>query len=712
MRPSRQFLATGVGVLVALGQATSGLSQTVREVPVSASETVQPSQSFELPSETKADAAADAQTTSKTNAPASEENVENRQVNAERTKPAEKSGDKPDSGKNSSVNGDAKKPLINGNAKKPLIQKKPDRKQAITQPPKKTNPSKAPNPKPSITKFSTLKPPTTRTNLPQEKAAAPAIPSIKPIDLSDFKARQSQTTQTASPSVTTPAPISPIPGTLLGQQTPNGSVPTDGGFTPTQPIGPAKSGNAPDYLNPNPNPLYFPTRPEDVKPRGIQPITLQQALELAKRNNRDLQRALTDLDRSRAELREAQAALYPTLSGQLGITQSQSAGGQLQEEAANQAQSNIPRRFRTGIDSDRSSLGLSGTVSLNYNIYTSGLRPAQIRAAEQTVRSSELQVEVVEQNIRLNVATAYYNLQQADENVRIQQSAVRNAEASLRDTQALERAGLGTRFDVLRAQVQLARARQDLTTALRDQQVRRSELAQLVAAPPTIDLAAADPVRIAGTWDLSLPQSIVLAFKNRAELEQLLAQRERFIQARKAVLATVGPTVSLRVDYNVLNNLRDTLGFADGYSVSANLNWNFFDGGAARARANQQDANRANVELQFAQQREDIQRRVEEAYFTLQSSFLNIGTNRQAVIEAREALRLARLRFQAGVGTQTDVINSENDLTQAEGRLVNAILDYNRAIASLQRQVTNLPITTGSTTPSIPAPVPATQPTF
>ena len=48
-------------------------------------------------------------------------------------------------------------------------------------------------------------------------------------------------------------------------------------------------------------------------------------------------------------------------------------------------------------------------------------------------------------------------------------------------------------------------------------------------------------------------------------------------------------------------------------------------------------------------------------------------------------MRLARLRFQAGVGTQTEVIDAETDLTRAEGNRVKAILDYNRAMASLQR---------------------------
>jgi outer membrane protein TolC len=209
-------------------------------------------------------------------------------------------------------------------------------------------------------------------------------------------------------------------------------------------------------------------------------------------------------------------------------------------------------------------------------------------------------------------------------------------------------------------------------------------------------------VQIAGRWPLSLEDTIVLAFRNRAELEQFLAQRELAEQQKKAILATLGPTIALAVQYNTINNLRDDLGFGNGYTAGLQMQWNFFQGGAVRAQANQQEANRAIAESNFANARNQIRLQVETAYSNLGTTFQNIDTSRQAVVAAREALRLARLRFQAGVGTQTDVVNSENNLTNAEGNLVNSILGYNRALAQLTRAVTNLPIATGSTVPSIP----------
>jgi outer membrane protein TolC len=93
------------------------------------------------------------------------------------------------------------------------------------------------------------------------------------------------------------------------------------------------------------------------------------------------------------------------------------------------------------------------------------------------------------------------------------------------------------------------------------------------------------------------------------------------------------------------------------------------------------------AELNFADTRNQIRFNVEQAYFSLQSSRDNIQTTALAVQEAEAALRLARLRYDAGVGTQTDVINSENSLTEAQGNRVQAIIEYNQALAALFRNV-------------------------
>ncbi|MFW9259545.1 TolC family protein [Nostoc sp. CALU 546] len=480
---------------------------------------------------------------------------------------------------------------------------------------------------------------------------------------------------TPIPADSTPTPTAPE--TVI-------PAPADSVQPSTEPrtVTPVPSGavQIPDNLIPNSNPLQFPTKPEEVRLQENQPITLAQALELARRNNRDLQVTILELERNRSALKEAQAALLPTLDVSTDITRSQSAGSQLSSELQEQ---------QTGIASpDEAGTSFSGQAQLSYNIYTSGRVRASVRAAEEQVRFSELAVETQSEIIRLNVATDYYNLQQADEQVRIAQSAVQNSEASLRDAEALERAGVGTRFDVLRSQVNLANAQQDLTNARSQQTISRRQLATRISLPQAVNISAADPVQLAGLWNPSLEQSIVLAFQNRPELQQQLAQRNISEQQRRQALGEIGPQVSLVASYNLLDQFDDGVSVTDGYSLGVRASLNLYDGGAARARAAQSKVNIAIAETQFAEQRNQIRFQVEQAYSTQQSSLENVQTANTALEQAREALRLARLRFQAGVGTQTDVINSENDLTRAEGNRVTAILDYNRALAQLQRSVT------------------------
>lgn len=462
----------------------------------------------------------------------------------------------------------------------------------------------------------------------------------------------------------------------------------------------------PEYLIDTPNPLTFPTDPEEVRILGTQPITLEQAIEIARRNSNSLQTALVQLEQSRASFRQTRAARFPTLSAGSSLTRtedlnsSQGNGGNglgdisLTGIDASGQPVSVPLDALTntdGFSQDADSTDFSATLDLSYDIFTSGQRRARIRAAERAVRVQELQVEVVLEELRLDVTNAYYNLQEADENVRITRDTLEESLRSLQDALALERAGVGTRFDRLQAEVDVANSRQELRNSIRDQLVSRRELVTILSVPPGIDLAAADPVEVAGIWEPSLEESIVLALQNRAELEQQVVQRELNQQQRRAELASYGPQVSTFAQYQVQDEFNNGSSARDAFQVGVQLNLLLFDGGASRAAAAVERADIELAEIEFASASDQIRFDVEQSYLDLQANFENIDTARAAVLLAEESLRLARLRFQAGVGIQSDVLQAQTDLTQAQVNLVTAILGYNRALVALQRSVSNLP---------------------
>jgi outer membrane protein TolC len=426
-------------------------------------------------------------------------------------------------------------------------------------------------------------------------------------------------------------------------------------------------------LLPGPNPLALPTRPEEVQILGTQPISLATAIELAYRHNEELRIALLQLERSQAGLRAEQAALLPTVD--------------LTADLQNTNQTSLGQRV------DDSFTTLRGAVRSDYDLGLSGERAARLRAAQQQVRLAELRVEQTREELRLDTINDYYAVQQAIADIRINQAFLDEAQRNLRDTQLREEVGVGTRFDVLRADVQVANARQTLTQALSQRQITQRQLARRLNISPTVDLTTL-AVEIAGTWPLSLEETIVQAYQNRAELEQFLVERDFNEAQRQLQLTATRPNLSLFAQYEVQSLLNPPAGSQnntdDGFALGARFAWRLFDGGAASARARQSDDDIAIDEAEFESARNTVRVQVEEAYYTLQANQANITTANLAVNQATEALELANLRFNAGVGTQLDVLSATRELTQAQGNFLRAVLDYNRALARLERFVSNL----------------------
>lgn len=427
-----------------------------------------------------------------------------------------------------------------------------------------------------------------------------------------------------------------------------------------------------EEMNRNNDSLLLPSQAQEVEIINRPAITLEEAVSLGLANNKNLSRAKLELDRAQEGLNVAQAQEKIFVDGTANTTFS-----------GNQAQ---------GFLGNTHNLATGAGVELGYRLYTGGRLEATINRASEEIKFAELEVNRLTQQTRFEVATAYYQLQNSDAQVNIAQAAVDDFTQTLRDAELLERAGLGTRFDVLQARVDLANANQALTRARADQRNAKRELATVIGIPATVEYSAADEIEEQGNWSLSLEQSIVQAYQNREELDQILARREINNQDRIIATSRQKPQVNLFANYNFNLNVADSrplgvTGYSDGYNAGARLTWNLRDGGEAKALEKQEEISIAIDENDFAGQRNTIRLEVETAYNDLTANKENIGTTEQAAITATESLRLARLRFQAGVGTQTDVINAQRALTEARGNFLQAIIGYNQSLNRLQRAV-------------------------
>lgn len=494
--------------------------------------------------------------------------------------------------------------------------------------------------------------------LVQESVVFEATPAIAQTDDS--------TTPQAAPGQTVE---SPVPSGTPASTTPRvNSIPPELQTNPelNELLTPIVAGN---------EALRLPTTGESITADEPLDLSLEEAVAIALTQNPELQEAKLAYDRAEYQRQEAIAAEHPTLTNQTELIHTDSTSSELQAEAF-------------GRDTeDNSNTSLSNRLEVSYDIYTGGSRSGQISTAEAQLSIAELEIARITKEIRLKTEVAYYDLQNADYQTAIESSAVQNAEKSLDDADKLEKAGLGTKFDVLRAQVDLANAEQRRIRAEANQNIARRKLAQLLNLDPKADPQATDEPGIAGVWELSLEDSILLALQQREELRQQLLEWEISGYQAEIALANLRPQLSVFANYDLLDVFDDELDVADGISIGGRIFWNLFDGGAASARSKQSRVNQQISETRFINQSDQIRLAVENAYYDLNASDRNIQTASIAVDLAQQSLDLARARFRAGVGTQTDVISASTELNTARNNLLQAITDYNRAYAQLKREV-------------------------
>ena len=447
-----------------------------------------------------------------------------------------------------------------------------------------------------------------------------------------------------------------------------------------------------------------PKEPIELKIQKSEALSLDEAIQIAIQRDPTLLVNKLQVQQAQGAVKQQQAGKLPTLSAGSTYTYTSLlnpnlsnggvviAGGPINNSSnvQNQPTTNtLPTQSTTlaGASNNNITSTLSGNIQASWNAYTSGLVEANIENAEQGLKNNSLGVEVQLENLKLNVCTAYFTLQTQEGQVEIAESAVRAAEASLRDTEAQERAGVGTKFDVLSQQVQVANTRQQLLQAQNNRVVAQRDLARVLNFPMPTNVTAQDPIEESGSWDLSLDDSIFQAFGKRSELPQFVAQEKQAKAQENIAYAQIGPQVSLFARLNLFAPQNSGSGEQLSYSVGAQLQWIFYDGGASQGKAEQAIALAKIARVSFINTRQTIRFNVEQQFSTLQTSKEQISTSRQAQGQAEEALRLARLRYRAGVGTQTEVITSENAATQAKVNLLTAVISYNQALAALRRAV-------------------------
>jgi outer membrane protein TolC len=255
-------------------------------------------------------------------------------------------------------------------------------------------------------------------------------------------------------------------------------------------------------------------------------------------------------------------------------------------------------------------------------------------------------------------------------------------------------AGTVPRFNVLRAEVELANARPRLITARNSFRISKNNLANLLGLNVPAGTYEDIPLMLSGkleaeAFDMELPSAISQALEKRTELGSL--RKAEALRKEDLVTAKAGykPVLQGYVGYDIHSSmLSSDLAVTDhGWIAGVQVSWNLFDGMRTQGRIREAAANyeRAGIDL------DDKRRGVELDVRTAFSNFIEarevLESQKKVVEEAEEALRLATARSEAGTGTQLDVLSAQTALTEARTTQIQALHDYEAARAKLQRAI-------------------------
>jgi len=387
-------------------------------------------------------------------------------------------------------------------------------------------------------------------------------------------------------------------------------------------------------------------------------LSLSDSVALALKNNPSIKMAQSDKDKSQWSVSEAQAGRMPTVS--LGNSYS------------------LKDHNPAGTDD------LSGSLRMNWQLYSGGRVEGQIDQAKRGVGVADLGVEKTKQQLKLDTTTAYFTILQTKNLVEVNQQSVSNLQEHLNSVQAKYDVGVVAKSDVLRAEVELANAQQNLIKAQNNYDLAVAGLLNTMTIDPGTELALTDTLSY-NKYDKTLDDSLQAA-QTRPDVAQ--AEENVKISETAVKMAKSGklPSVSLSASNGWNGSVLPGSG-DDDWSVGLSASWSIFDAGSTSAKVKQADASLDKAKEQLVQVKNSAALEVRQNYLSMQEAEKRIDTNKVAVGKAEEDLVIAREKYNAGVGTNLDVIDAQLALTQAKTNEIQALFDYNVNVAKIDKAI-------------------------
>lgn len=391
-------------------------------------------------------------------------------------------------------------------------------------------------------------------------------------------------------------------------------------------------------------------------------IDLNECIESGLQNNPGFKSSQYLVEETRAKVDEAFSGHYPIVN--------------FNSDADAYSKNNGSQRYDN----------FSSGVSLSYNIFQGYRTKATYGASKDNYQANLYQNETFRQDLVLNIIQAYYRILQSEWILRSTEEYIKNSRLHLEYAIAKQKAGMATRTDILKSEVELSNAELEKIKASNTLLAAKGNLNQLLGLPSDHNIQLVDDLAIIDEifiqpFDSLLNEALTL----RTELKKyqsLIDAQKKYIQVAKSAYY---PSLSANLDYNYAGP--EIPAMQRNWWMGMSLSVPVFKGFSTKARVRQEEFAFKGLEKDFEQLKQQISQEIWNSWLAFKESFERIETSKKALESAKENLSLAEGEYKEGVASIIQLTDAQTTFVTVEQNYIQALADYKISHAELERTI-------------------------
>jgi outer membrane protein len=447
-----------------------------------------------------------------------------------------------------------------------------------------------------------------------------------------------------------------------------------------------------------------------LRAQQIHIISIQDAISIANKNNVQVKNAMLDYKIQEQTNRNITAAAYPQLNASAGTTYfpnvpvqsfpnfiSAATYGVLVQEGVKNGTGNpivAPNDFGFVSAAFGTKWNANGTISLSQIIFD-GQVFVGLQARKTAMEYAQRNVEVTQENIKANIYKVYYQLVISQTQMKLIDANIDRAAKLLNDAKELFKNGFAEKLDADRANVQLANLETQKLTTQNNINNGYLGLKFLIGVPYNDSLVLTDKIT-EEKITAGVPIENNYQYTDRKEYQFLMATDKLNQYNIKRYKYTYLPTLNLNSSFakqafrNQFNFLKNGDWFSS-WNIGLTLSIPIFDGFARASNVEKARLQQKQTANQLENLKLSIDNEVQIARNSFNASILILQTQRKNMELAEEVYDQTKKKYEAGLGSTTEIATSQTDLVAAQTNFISALYDAVLAKIDFAKAVGKLP---------------------